>query len=347
MPLNDLIKAGYKLGRGWRFDAKAFAGEGILAQRPAHDCHSIRWYLTRNTTTTTIPSPPARTVVGSIVDYEKRRLIYFREQGIACYNFAEKKEELLIPLDTNLFRAREFWLDNEEDILYFIRQKYSPSWKTLLSRLGKRKATGMKVEHALIGYSFKTGVSRIITDFGGNYREGAVDAKHGVFYAQAGQKILVIDIPSGRIRKEITEPNIVRISCAPGGRTLVWGVHSPVAYQIRPNGTKTASGFQGVSPSFSRDSGRMAFWDRVGAFCVVGKRGKPDRALFLSPQASVDGIAFRPALWCPCNKHLALPLNIPLFDSRSDSALCVLNVIEKTVTLCSHSLNFGFAPDGI
>ena len=343
---NNLEKVGYKLGRGWQLDNNASKGEAILFQRITRDQHSTRWYIATNKKTTALLTPPPTLAgVGSIVDYKRQQLLYFREQGIACYDFAEKKERLLVPLDTNLFRARRFWLDSKEDILYYIRQEYSPTWKVLLSKREKQNAVRMKVSHVLLKYSFKTGVSQVITDFGANHSGGVADIRCGVFYAQSGQTISIVDIHSGRIVKELHEQNIVKITLAPRGKAIIWGLYSPLAYQINSGGSKTNSGFKGVFPSFSSDGKKLAFWDRTGAFYVAGKQGKPVCALVLPLTESTDVIRFSPALWCHCNEHIAIPLNISLPGNRRDVILCVLNIEEKTLTLCSHNvLDYGFAP---
>lgn len=335
MAPNILNKLGFKLGRGWRLVDNAFKGEALLFRKT----NPVRWYIAKNKKISVIPTPlPKQAGAGSVVDHERQRLIYLREQGIASYDFLKKKEEVLIPLDTNIFRARGLCLDSKEDVLYYIRQKYSPTWKVLAANLKKNIAIGMKVKGSLLVYSFKTGVSRIIVDFDDSLTGSVVDIRSGVFYANSKQKILIIDLHSGRILKEISSPNLGQICLASDNKVLVWGLYSSSAYQLNPKGVKTASAFEGLASSFSRNGKHRSFWKRNMEFHVAGAHGKSDCALISTRISSDDIIRFHPALWCPSNKHFALPLYIMLPPNHCDTALCVFNVEAKTATFCSRNV---------
>lgn len=335
MPLNTLTKFGFKLGRGWRWTDNAFKGEALLMRKT----NPVRWYIAKNKKISILPAPPPKLAgAGSIVDHERQRLIYLREQGIVSYNLSGKKEEVLIPLDTNLFRARGLCLDSKEDVLYYIRQKYSPTWKVLLANLKKKKAIGMKVKSSLLVYSFKTGVSQVIADFDDSLVGSVADIRSGVFYANSKQRMLIIDLHSGRILKEILSPNLGQICLAPDNKVLVWGLYSSSAYRLNPKGVKTDSVFEGLASSFSGDGKYRSFWKRNMEFHVAGAHAKSNCALISTHMSSDDIIRFHPALWCPSNKHFALPLYVMLPPNHSDTALCVFNVEAKTATFCSYNV---------
>ncbi len=338
MTSNDLKKAGIKLGQGWRLNT-ALTGEAVLVQKVARDKRTIRWYAVKNEITTAVPAPPPSIAgVSSVVYHERELLIYFREQGIAGYGLLNRKEELLVSLDTNLYRARGFWLDGKEDILYFIREKYSPPWDVLLANLQEHKGGGMKVRRSLLAYSFRTGTSRLIADFEDGLGSSAVDARSGVFFAKVRRKILILDLHSGRILKELPEPDMVGICPTNAGKVMVWGQYSPAAYQIAPDGTRTPSDFKGLAPSFSSNGKKCAFWDRTGAFYVTGHRGKPEQALLSPAESQLVGEYPRPAVWCPCGDHLALPLWIARSGKRFYIALCALNIRTKTAAFCARNI---------
>lgn len=336
MSRNTLKNLGFKLGHGWRLVDNAFKGEALLIRKVTQNQHLARWYIAKNKRIAVIPTPsPKLAGAGSIVDHERQRLIYLREQGIASYDFSEKKEEVLIPLDTNLYRARGLCLDSKEDVLYFIREKYSPTWDILLANLMKKKAIGMKVTGSLLVYSFKTGVSRVIVDFDDSLIGSVADIRSGVFYANSKQEILIIDLHSGRILKRISSPNLGQICLAPDNKVLVWGLYSSAAYQLNAEGVKKAVVFKGLASSFSGDGNHHAFWNRNVEFHVAGPRGKSECALRSTRMFSDDVARFQPALWCPCNKHFALPLYIKVPPNGCYTALCVFNVEAKTATFCS------------
>ena len=329
MPLNNLTKSGFKLGRGWRLVDNAFNGESLLIRK----VDPVRWYIAKNGKILTLSTPPPKLAgAGSIVDHERHRLIYLREEGIASCDFSEKKETVLIPLDTNLFRARMLCLDSKEDILYYIRQKYSPTWKILLASLKKKKAIGMEIKGSLLAYSFKTGVTRVIVDFDDSLIGSVADIRSGVFYANSKQEILIIDLHSGRILKRISSPNLGEICLAPDNKVLVWGLYSSSAYQLNPRGVKKVAIFEGLSTSFSNNGKRRSFWKRNMEFHVAGARGKSECALISTHMFSDDVSRFQPALWCPCNKHFALPLYIKVPPNGCYTALCIFNVEAKTAT---------------
>ena len=316
----------------------AFKDEAVVIRKVTQK-QLPRWYIARNKKILVIPTPPpALAVTGSIVNRERQRLLYFREQGVVSYDFAAKKEELLLPFDTNLFRVRKFWLDNKEDVLYFLRERYSPQWKVILTNLKKRKAAEMKVAHSLLVYSFKTGVCRVIVDFDDSLSHGIADVRSGVFYALLKQKILIIDLHSGRTLKELPEPNIIQICLAPDNKVLVCGQYASFAYKLNNKGVKAASIYEGLASSFSGDGKHRSFWKKNMEFHVATSRSKSECALISTQMNSDDIIRFQPALWCPSNKHLALPLYIQLPGNHCDTALCIFNVEKKTATFCSSNV---------
>ena len=320
-------------------DRKAFKGEAILIQKITRT-HSIKWYVVKNSKTSAIATPPAALGgVGSIVDHERQRLIYFMEKGIASYDFATKREKLLLSIDTNLFRVRAFWLDTEKDVLYFIRQKYSPAWKVLLANLKEQNATAMKVECSLMAYFFKSGVLRQIALFGETLAGGVADIRDDVFYARSKQKILILDINSGRILNELPEQNSVQICLAPDNKVLVWGMYSSVVYQLGPNGRKTISTFEGLFPSFSGNGLFHSFWKCSGEFYATDPRSKSSCVLkFKDLKNTAYQQHFHSAVWCPDNRHFALQLDLPCSDKGSCPALFLFDMKTKAVSFCSRNI---------
>lgn len=332
MPRNTLKNLGFKLGRGWRLAENAFKGEALLIRK----VDPVHWCVAKNKRITAVPTPhPKFAGGGSVIDHERERLIYLREQGVAYYDFKRKKEEVLIPLDTNLYRTRGLCLDSKKDALYYIREKYSPPWNVLLANLIKKKAAGMKIKRSLMTYSFKTGVSRALMNLGHDLSGSITDIRSGVFYANSKQEILIIDLHSGRVLKRVPSPNLGHICLAPDNKVLVWGLYSSAAYKLDPKGVKEASVFEGLATSFSGDGKHHSFWKRNVEFHVAGPRGKSECALISTRMFSDDVARFQPALWCPCNKHFALPLYIKVPPNGCYTALCVFNVEAKTATFCS------------
>ncbi|MBI4801177.1 MAG: hypothetical protein HY796_01520 [Elusimicrobia bacterium] len=132
---------GFKLERGWETRHKAGNGGELLVQKSGPGPIFIRWYLSKSRKLILLPSTPImhQRRGAAIVAHRKRKLIYWREQGIVGYNLTAKKEKVLVALDSDLFRAGQFWLNENEDILYFIREKYSPPWDTILNVLKKQE----------------------------------------------------------------------------------------------------------------------------------------------------------------------------------------------------------------
>lgn len=298
-----------------------------------------------------LPSTPSRhqQIGAAIVASKKRQLIYWREQGILGYDLVGKKEKLLVALDSNLFRAGKFCLDENEDILYFVRQESSPPWNTIFNALIKTgKCPAYKTKDSLWAYSFKDDTCRLIANFHKPGSSFLADTRAGLFYRWSIRKIMIADLRSGRVKKTLPEQEIVKLTLLPGGKILVWGYHTPGAYQIDSAGRHEASTFKDMFPTYSPDWNYCAFWKRTGELYLSGVEGKPEHLLTLSNYGKDSWTSLQPPSWSPCGRYLALLLNTPNTGGRPKTTLFVLDLKSKTVSVRARNiLDFKWLPGSV
>lgn len=327
---------GFKLRQGWKLNKEAGNARLLLVQKLMQDSCSFPWYLSKGKGFVPLLSTPAlqQRMGASIVAGKKRQLIYWREQGIAEYDFTAKKEKLLVALDSNLFRAAKFYLDESEDVLYFIREKYSPPWNAILNVLKKTgKSPDFEVKYSLWVYSFKDNTCRSIANFHESGSSFLADTRADLFYRWSKRKIIIADLHSGKVKKTIPEQDIVKLALLPSGRILVWGFHTPGAYQIDAAGRRETSAFKGMFPAYSPDGNHCAFWERTGKLYLSGVVGKPECLLTLSNFGKDSWTGLQPPAWSSCGRYLALLLDTPNTSGRPKTTLFVLDLKSKTASI--------------
>lgn len=333
MTAPDPASLGFKPGAGWKLDNDPGSGGSLVIQKITREPDSIRWYLSQETETRLLPTPPARQQRhgACIVAAKKRQLIYWREQGVVGFDLTSEKEVLLAALDSNFFRVAKFWLSGNEDVLYFIREQYSPPWPELLTQLTQHKSAPLqKIVYSLMVYSFKDGGCRTVKDFQGHVFENVVDTQAGIFYTHSHQEITISDLYSGKVRESVPEPGNVKISLIGNGRVLVWGLYGSNAYQLHPDGKRVSATFTGVFPAYSPDQELCAFWGREGKLYLSGALGDKELVLSLDNFKADSLHDLQPPAWSPGGRQFSLLLGL---SRQPSGTLLTFDVPSRTMSI--------------
>ncbi len=332
---------GVNLCHGWTWSNKTCDDGEILVVNISKKPASLRWCLSKSRKLIPLTSTPIiRLRMGAaIAARKKRQLIYWREQGIVGYDLTAKKEKLLVALDKNRFRAGQFWLNESEHVLYFIREKYTPSWDAILDVLKKSgKSPGFKVNCSLLTYSFEEAKCRTIIDFHGSSPSVLVDTRDGLVYYWSKRKIIIADLHSGRIKKTVPEPEIVKLARLPSGNILVWGFHADIAYQIDSAGRRKATAFRGMFPACSPDGKGCVYWKRDGRLVLAGAAKTPECVLSRNAFKEDSWTGLQPPAWSPRGKYFAIMLDTPDISGRPKISLLVFDPRSKTASLRAQNI---------
>jgi len=275
--------------------------------------------------------------VAPVFNEKHGELIYASSSGIIGFSFLSGQERLIVPIDSDTFEIKAFWLSPEgaPTLLYILGEREEPWSKTLARALESKSSVRQEMTYTLHSLQTPHSDPRLLARFPDSPSSVAIDWHNERLFALLGYKswkpLVRINLKNNRITlvREVEKCSVLSVSSR--HNVVVWGGQNPMkGVEMFPSGRERLITIPGLFPAVSDNGKRLAFTVGDYEIWLADMRAKDSHRIISLPNHLSRYRCDTPT-WCPCGNHFAVFLTHPKPGKSAQQVLAIVDCKMKKV----------------